>query len=137
MKNYQIGTVAKQLNISIDTLRYYEKIDLLKPVNRNNAGIRLFDESDIARIQFIQRAKLMNFTLSEINNLLKMREHPQQMRDDVRKLTQQKLDIIERQITQLKVLHQELQSLVTACSCSKQGCAIIEEIEKTGKQYKL
>jgi len=137
MKNYRIGTVAKQLNISIDTLRYYEKIDLLKPVNRNNAGIRLFDESDIARIQFIQRAKLMNFTLSEIKNLLKMREHPQQMRNDVRKLTQQKLDIIKRQITQLKLLRQELQSLVATCSCSKQGCAIIEEIEKTGKQYKL
>ncbi len=137
MKNYRIGTVAKQLNISIDTLRYYEKIDLLKPVNRNNAGIRLFDESDIARIQFIQRAKLMNFTLSEIKNLLKMREHPQQMRDDVRKLTQQKLDIIKRQITQLNVLRQELQSLVATCSCSKQGCAIIEGIEKTGKQYKL
>ncbi len=34
MKSYRIGAVSKQLNISIDTLRYYEKIDLLKPIHR-------------------------------------------------------------------------------------------------------
>jgi len=133
MKAYRIGAVARQLKISIDTLRYYEKIDLLGPIDRNNGGIRLYGESDIARIQFIQRAKLMNFTLDEIKALLKMRENPKQMREDVRELTQQKLDVIERQISALDILRQELQSLVATCSCSKQGCPIIEEIEKSGK----
>lgn len=57
MKSYRIGEVAKRLKISIDTLRYYEKIDLLVPINRNSGGIRLYDESDISRIKFILRAK--------------------------------------------------------------------------------
>jgi len=133
MKNYRIGTVAKKLQISIDTLRYYEKIDLLKPINRNSGGIRSYDESDIARINFIQRAKMMNFTLAEIKDLLKMREHPQQMREDVRELTQQKLDTIQQQISELKLLGEELQGLIGSCSCSKQGCPIIEKIENTDK----
>ncbi len=96
MKSYRIGEVAKQLKISIDTLRYYEKIGQLAPISRNSGGIRLYDPSDIAGIQFIQLAKMMNFTLEEIKNLLKMRGNPQLMRSDARALTQQKLDEIER-----------------------------------------
>ena len=107
MKSYRIGAVAKQLKISIDTLRYYEKIDLLVPISRNSGGIRLYGESDIARIQFIQRAKMMNFTLNEIKALLKMRENPGQLREDVRELTQQKLDDIEQQISALNILRQK------------------------------
>ena len=131
MKTYRIGKVARLLNISIDTLRYYEKINLLAPIERNGAGVRLYSESDIVRIQFIQRAKLMNFTLDEIKALLKMRENPEQMREDVRELTQQKLYVIERQISELDILRQELQELIGSCACSQQGCPIIEEIENT------
>lgn len=131
MNSYRIGTVAKQLKISIDTLRYYEKIDLLAPINRNSGGIRCYDVSDIASIQFIQRAKMMNFTLDEIKALLKMRKNPGLMREDVRELTQQKLDIIERQISELDILRQELQLLIGSCACSQQGCPIIEKIERT------
>ncbi len=133
MKNYRIGTVAKKPNINIDTLRYYEKIDLLKPINRNSGGIRLYGEPDIARIQFIQRAKMMHFTLDEIKVLLKMRENPKLIREDVRELTQQKLDVIERQISELDILRQELQALIGSCVCSQQGCPIIEKIEDTDK----
>ena len=133
MKTYRIGAVAKQLKISIDTLRYYEKIDLLAPINRNSGGIRLYGESDIANIQFIQRAKMMNFTLNEISALLKMRENPNQMREDVRELTQQKLNVIEQQISALDLLRQELQLLIGSCVCSQQGCPIIEKIESTDK----
>lgn len=133
MKAYRIGAVARQLKISIDTLRYYEKIDLLAPIDRNSGGIRLYGESDIARIQFIQRAKLMNFTLDEIKALLKMRKNPGQMREDVRELTQQKLGVIEKQISELDILRQELQALIGSCACSQQGCPIIEKIESTDK----
>ncbi len=131
MKTYRIGEVARQLKISIDTLRYYEKINLLAPIDRNSGGIRLYGESDITRIQFIQRAKLMNFTLDEIKALLKMRKNPKLMREDVRELTQQKLDVIERQISELDILRQELQELIGSCACSQQGCPIIETIESS------
>jgi hypothetical protein len=62
-----------------------------------------------------------------------MRENPKLMREDVRKLTQQKLDVIERQISELNILRQELQELIGSCTCSQQGCPIIEEIEGSDK----
>ncbi len=50
----KIGEVSEQHKISSDTLRYYERIGLLPPVNRNKSGIRDYQEIDIRRIEFIK-----------------------------------------------------------------------------------
>ena len=50
----RIAEVAQQFDISADTLRYYERIGLLRPVARNASGIREYGESDLARIEFIK-----------------------------------------------------------------------------------
>ena len=47
-----IGEVSKKFNITEDTLRYYEKIGLIRDVKRTN-GIRSYDENDILTIEFI------------------------------------------------------------------------------------
>ena len=47
-----IGEVSKQFDITEDTLRYYEKIGLIRDVKRKN-GIRSYDENDILTIEFI------------------------------------------------------------------------------------
>lgn len=47
-----IGEVSKKFNITEDTLRYYEKIGLIRDVKRKN-GIRSYDENDILTIEFI------------------------------------------------------------------------------------
>ncbi len=65
---------------------------------------------------------MMNFTLNKIKALFEMRE-------DVRLMTQQKLDDIEQQIAELNVLRQELQLLLGACCCSQQECPILENID--------
>lgn len=96
-------------------------------------------ESPSLKLKFlsVMRAKLMNFTLDEIKALLKMRDNRQQMRADVRALTLQKLAIIEKQVQELNVLREELQLLIGSCSCSQQGCPIIENIDGTGTTIKL
>lgn len=50
----KIAEVSDRYNISIDTLRYYERIGLLPPVNRTANGIRDFTEVDIRRVEFIR-----------------------------------------------------------------------------------
>ena len=51
-----IGELAKQANVNPRTLRYYERIGLLVPSARTDAGYRLYTERDAARLAFIQRA---------------------------------------------------------------------------------
>ncbi len=50
----RISEVSEQCGVSADTLRYYERIGLLPPVNRNNGGIRDYGELDLRRVSFIK-----------------------------------------------------------------------------------
>ncbi len=127
---HTIGEVARLLEMSVDTLRYYEKIGLLPKVSRAGSGIRCYRDKDISRLKFIKRAQQMNFTLAEIGDLLKMREDPQHARAEVRQLTANKLKEVEVRLTELDTLRRELTLLVNLCSASEDGCPIIDRIEK-------
>ena len=50
----KIAAVSKQSGISSDTLRYYERIGLIPPVNRNGSGIRDYNELDVRRVEFVK-----------------------------------------------------------------------------------
>ncbi len=50
----KIMEVSEQYGISSDTLRYYERIGLIPPVNRNESGIREYNELDLRRVEFIK-----------------------------------------------------------------------------------
>ena len=69
MPEYRIGEAARALDVSVDTLRYYEKRGLLPAVARNAARVRLYSDKDISRLKFIRRAQRMNFSLDEIEIL--------------------------------------------------------------------
>jgi DNA-binding transcriptional MerR regulator len=136
MATYRISNVSHRLGLSVDTLRYYEKISLLPRVARSGSGLRVYNDKDISRLQFIQRAQKMNFTLAEIGQLLKLRENPQKARTKARELTQQKLAEIETYLADLKNLRDELQLLLNRCVNSKEACPIIEEIDKGSSSRK-
>ena len=50
----KIAEVSEHYGISPDTLRYYERIGLIPPVNRNESGIRDYNELDLRRVEFIK-----------------------------------------------------------------------------------
>lgn len=50
----KISEVSEQSGLSVDTLRYYEKIGLLPPINRRDNGIRDYGELDLRRVDFIK-----------------------------------------------------------------------------------
>ncbi len=126
---YRIGDVTELLGLSADTLRYYEKSGVLPRIARTASGIRQYDNSDISRLRFIQRAQKMNFSLAEIRDLLRMREDPQHARDEVRQLTAQKLKETQARLAELTTLGNELQLLLNLCRGSAAGCPIIERID--------
>ncbi len=130
MCSYPIGEVARQLALSADTLRYYEKIGLLPKVSRAESGVRRYCDKDISRLKFIKRAQQMNFTLAEIGDLLKMREDPQHARAEVRQLTANKLMEVEARLAELDTLRRELTLLVNLCSASGEGCPIMDRFEE-------
>jgi MerR family copper efflux transcriptional regulator len=72
----QIGELAEQAGVNVQTVRYYERRGLLPEPDRKASGYRIYDESDALRLGFILRAKALGFTLSEIEELLDLHVDP-------------------------------------------------------------
>ncbi|MDT7732778.1 MAG: hypothetical protein QOK45_3065, partial [Mycobacterium sp.] len=66
---YKIAEVARLTGFTPSTLRYYEELGLVPPVGRTSAGYRLYDDSSLARLAFVSRAKQLGCTLEEITDL--------------------------------------------------------------------
>lgn len=79
-----IGQLARQAGVPIDTVRYYERQQLLPTAARSAGGYRIFGEQDLRRLRFIRRAKALGFSLDEIGELLSLSDHPPQDMGSVR-----------------------------------------------------
>ena len=64
-----IGEIAKILDMSQRTIRYYEEIGLLNSIKRVEGGRRIYTEEDLRRLKLIKRLKIMGMTLSEMQEL--------------------------------------------------------------------
>jgi MerR family transcriptional regulator, aldehyde-responsive regulator len=72
----RIKAVSQKYHVSQDTLRYYEKIGMLDPVQKHN-GIRHYREQDLERIYFIQCMKPTGMTLDQIKTYFHLYEQGQ------------------------------------------------------------
>ncbi|MGN7477596.1 MerR family transcriptional regulator [Solibacillus silvestris] len=71
---FHINEFKKLGGVSVRTLRYYDKIELLKPVSKTDGGHRLYSNSELKKLQLIQFLKTIGFKLGEIKNMLESDE---------------------------------------------------------------
>jgi len=136
----QIGKVSQQTGLSIDAIRFYEKKRLLDRPPRTEGGFRLFNAQDIERIQFIQRAQQLGFSLPEIRELLVLRRDDGKACSHVRDLLRAKVATVRNKILELGVLEEQLTKRLRKCERelkasgdSHMGCCpVIEEIAQRG-----
>lgn len=74
---YKIGQVSKKARVTLRTIRYYEELGLIEPVVRTKGGFRLYREESIERLRLIQGLKLLDFSLSKIKEMFKIRQMAQ------------------------------------------------------------
>lgn len=67
---WRIKEVAHRSGLSPATIRYYESIGLVPPPARNESGYRLYSADDLARLDFVRRAKLLGLSLAEIGEIV-------------------------------------------------------------------
>lgn len=126
----QIGQLATQAGVAIDTVRYYERQGLLPPPQRRASGYRQYARQDISRLRFIRRAKDLGFSLLEIQDLLRLSGRQDADRAEVRALAQHRLADIERRLRDLEAMRATLAMLVGQCSGhgSLEGCPILDTL---------
>jgi len=108
-----ISRLAASAEVNVETVRYYQRLGLLPEPSRPLGGIRRYGASEVARLQFIRRAKAMGFTLNEIAGLLEVRG--KRACDRTRKLTEHKLADVRQRIVELQQLERDLASLIIEC----------------------
>ena len=109
----QIGEVAKRAGVSIDTLRYYEKVRLLPRPRRSAGGFRLFASEHIERVRFIKQAQELGFSLAEIKGLLATGGADECRK--VRDLLKRKLGELDERLKAMKDFRQVLARQLSAC----------------------
>ncbi|MGZ5054730.1 MAG: MerR family transcriptional regulator [Methylobacter sp.] len=125
MSPLTIGKLAKQTDVTIETIRHYQRIGLLAEPEKPDSGYRHYPADAVTKIRFIKRAQQAGFTLKEIATLLSLDGvHCA----DVRQLAEQKCQQIDEQIKDLIVLRQTLDTLVNSCqqTASFERCAILD-----------
>lgn len=122
-----IGKLAKQAEVTVETIRYYQRIGMLDEPGKPGSGYRHYPSNAIARIRFIKRAQQAGFTLKEIAELLSLDgTHCA----DVRKIAEQKCQQIDAQIKDLMALRNALDALVKRCQSdsSAEHCSLIDAL---------
>ncbi len=111
-----IGGLATQAEVNIQTIRYYERRGLLPEPERSASNYRVFTGDTVRRVRFIKRAQDLGFTLTEIKELLELRAAPRSCCQDVRERSEAKIKDIEEKVRTLQGMKKALSKLVRACS---------------------
>ena len=131
---YRIGELAKLANVTPDTIRYYEKQQMIDHEVRTEGGFRLYTDNDLQRLRFIRYARQLGFTLDSIRELLTNRIDPAHHTcQESKSIVQARLDEVEARIQELQTMQRSLQRLNDACCGTAHSsiyCSILEALEQ-------
>jgi DNA-binding transcriptional MerR regulator len=106
-----ISVLARKLGLRPDTLRYYERVGLLRPAERTASGYRVYDEAAVERLQFIKSAQRMGLRLGDIKELLEVRDRGQCPCGHTQVLVERRLAEVNSEIKQLAAVRRQLLDL--------------------------
>lgn len=108
---FTIGELAEKAGVPKSKIRYYEKLGVLPAPERTRSGYRIYGEEAVARLEFLQRGKLLGLSLAELAELLRAADEgccdtaeplmAQRLRD--------RLVEVDHQLAELRVLREEIE----------------------------
>lgn len=130
------GEVAAQAGVNVQTLRYYERRGLLKEPERRRSGYREYPPEAVQLIRFVKRAQELGFTLSEIEELLRLRNDQSASCSEVRAAAQAKIEDINQKVLSLRAMKRALGVLVSSCRSdgSTRQCPILEALDEKSQK---
>ncbi|MEK9140652.1 MAG: heavy metal-responsive transcriptional regulator [Nitrospirota bacterium] len=128
----KIGQLAKDVGVNIETIRYYERLNLLGPTSRLPSGYRLYNRDAQRRLRFIKNAQALGFTLHEVEELLDLRVSSKARCGDVQRRAETKLKHVEAKVRDLQALARSLRKLIRTCRAGRptEHCPILQSLEK-------
>ncbi|XQA63384.1 heavy metal-responsive transcriptional regulator [Xanthomonas sacchari] len=131
---FTIGALARQADVAIDTVRYYERQGLLPLAPRRASGYREYDAAAVQRVRFIRRAKELGFSLEEIGELLALQDDRVHGVEGIKQRASARLQALDRRIAELTEMRDTLAALVEECPGrgAPDACPILGDIRGDG-----
>ena len=110
-----IGKAAKVTGASVDTIRFCQKLGLIKSVARSAGGYRLFDGEQIRDLTFVRYAQELGFSLNEVKELMALRQKHHAC-SEVQTMLKRKVGDVQEKIKSLSRLESELADALRICN---------------------
>jgi Cd(II)/Pb(II)-responsive transcriptional regulator len=135
----KIGELAALTNTQVETIRFYERENLLAEPERNESNYRVYGEAHAERLSFIRHCRGLDMTLDEIRVLLRFKDTPTQNCLEVNELLDEHIDHVAERIQELRLLEKQLKNLRDACLGEQdaQHCGILSELSEVSKSQSL
>jgi MerR family mercuric resistance operon transcriptional regulator len=128
-RGYPIGEMSKRTDVNIETIRYYERINIMPKPDRTAGGNRQYNHDQLKRLSFIKTSRELGFSIDEIRELLEMVDRQDFTCGEVHALTIGHLASVREKIKRLRKLEKALAGMVAECG---QGdvpdCPILETL---------
>ena len=107
----KIGEVAARSGCSVQALRYYDDIGILRPVRRTTSGYRVYAPAALQQLAFVRAAQAVGLTLGEIREVIALRDRGEVPCGHVLELIQRRAGELDERIAELQTLRSELRRL--------------------------
>lgn len=132
--------LAKQSDVSLYTVRHYTRIGLLKPARNSNNNYKVYQPSDATRLHFIQAAKSLGFSLTEIKAVLSEAKHGNSPCPLVREIIERRIAENRRKIKEMQKLQKKMENALNdwkqtadALPNGDSVCHLIESVAEVRK----
>lgn len=124
-----IGELSRRTGVKVPTIRYYEKMGLMKAPIRTEGNQRRYSESNLECLLFIRHARDLGFTIEVILELFTLSLYPTKSCDEAHRIASEHLKSVRERILKLKRLEQELKRIEEMSDAGHIGeCHVIQAL---------
>ena len=110
-----IGELSRQTGCKVETIRYYERIEILPPPARTEGGHRVYNESHFKRLNFVLRARRLGFSLEDVRRLLELSDGEGETCEHVERMATDRLTQVRNKMSDLVLMEEGLDGMVKEC----------------------
>jgi Cd(II)/Pb(II)-responsive transcriptional regulator len=131
---FTIGELARRTQCQPETIRYYEREELLPRATRTAGNYRVYGDAHVERLAFIRNCRALDMTLDEIRQLLRFRDVPHDAVHAAHALLDEHVAHVAARICELQALERQLRALRRRCQPARatRECAILDELSHAG-----
>lgn len=133
---FPIGDLSKRSGVNIETIRYYERVEMLSPPPRTASGRRVYGATDLRILVFIRRSRELGFSLDQIRTLLRLGGPEKATCREVREIAAHHLHDIRAKLADLRRLERLLSKTVARCSGKiAPDCPVLDVLDIQRSKY--